>query len=362
MRITKSSISFEVNKALSQMQGNSFQMEDVSSLVQRTYAKPKLLTALLNPMANEEFEMTDTFKFDEVTGKASLPDGKSYQDHGSDIEKIRARELRYSIPSFGIKFNVAPQDYIGRRKAGSSELLTEADVVAQMAMAAEDSWTLFDELGMRELLVSDVNIIRGGPFEQYNFYTDIVGSGRAAALDMTLGTLTIDQVVAFRKQRKLIEQELGRAGDSATKVICVCGDTFFNSRYEVEKQEGLARELRSTVDLASQQIAQLSDGTFMYDNFEGNDGILYINYGSEIIAGTKLIADADAYLVPMGASKLIKVAYAPAQTRQYANTQALQSYAWSSVDDRQGVTVMQESNKLFANVNPRAIIHLTSSN
>lgn len=360
MKITQTS-GYEVVKELSQMQGNSFQLEDITSAVQRTYAKPKLLTALLGAMENEEFMMTDTFKFDEVQAKIQLPSGKAYSDVGKDLDKDTAKEFRYSIPSFGLKLQVAPADYMGRRVPGTDdELMTEDYVLGRMAVAAEDSWALFDELALAQLITTDTNIVRGGPFESYNFYTDIVGSSRAAATDMDLGNAT-DPFSDFRAQRKLLQQELARANDSSSQIACICGDTFFQSRYEIEKQEGLARELRSTLDLTSMPIPTVSDGSFLYDNFLSHDGILYINYGSEIIAGTKLIDDDDAYLIPLGASSLMRVAYAPAQTRTYVNTQAQQAYAWSHVDERQGITVIQESNKLFALTNPRAIIHLTSS-
>lgn len=362
MNITKSAVDFAVQKELSQMQGNSYALEDITSLSQRTYAKPRLLTALLNPFANEEFLMTDTYKFDQVSDHLSLPSGKSYSDVGADMQKGRSKEYRYSVPSFGIKFNVAPQDYIGRRKPGSAdEMLKEEDVVAKLLDVVEDSWSEFDELGVAQLITTDTNILRGGAFEEYNFYTDLEGGARPAKIDMTLDDANIDHISAFRKQRKLVQQELSRANDSARRVVCICGDTFFNLRYEIEKQESLARDLRNTIDLASMAIPEVSDGEFMYDNFLSHDGIWYVNYGAEIIEGTKLIADDDAYLIPMGAKELIQFAYAPAQTRQYANTQALQLYTWSNVDDRQGVSVFQESNKLFANKNPKAIRHLTTT-
>lgn len=361
MKINQTS-GYEVVKELSQMQGNSFQLEDITSAVQRTYAKPKLLTALLGVMDNEEFMMTDTFKFDEVQAKIQLPSGKAFSDVGKDLDKDTAKEFRYSIPSFGLKLQVAPSDYVGRRIPGTAgELMTEDYVLGRMTVAAEDSWAMLDELGMAQLITTDTNIVRGGPFESYNFYTDIVGGARPAKIDMDLGNGAIDHIAEFRKQRKLLLQELARANDSSSKIICICGDTFFQSRYEIEKQEGVQRDLRSTLDLVSMAIPTISDGNFLYDNFESHDGITYINYGSEIIAGTKLIGDDDAYLIPLGASNLIRVAYAPAQTRTYVNTQAQQSYAWSHVDERQGITIMQESNKLFSLISPKSITHLTST-
>lgn len=360
MKITTSEVN--VNKELSQMQGNGYQLEDITSAVQRSYTKPRLMSALLNVQGHEEFMMTDTFKFDEVTSTLQLPEGKSYSDTGKDLKKDKPRELRYSIPSFGLKLQVSPQDYVGRRKVGTAdEFLTEDDVLASLSVKAEDSWSALDELGIAELVTADTNIVRNGPFEKYNFYNDIVGSSRPAATDMDLGNGSIDHFTAGRAQRKIVLQELAKSGDSASQIIAICGDTYFNARFEVEKQEGLARELRGELDLASMAVPTVTDGNFMYDNFLSHDGILYVNYGSEIIAGTKLVDDDDAFLIPVGAQNLLRVAYAPANTRSYANTQALQNYGWSHVDERQGVTVIQESNKLFALTSPKSVVHLTTS-
>lgn len=351
-----------VEKQLSALDGNPFQLEDVTAAMQRGEVQPKLLTALLDAETNSEFLQTDTFKYDETKASAQLPSGKAYSDHGPDLKKDKAKQFRYAVPSFGQRFNVAPTDYIGRRKPGTiNELLTEADVLAAMSMKSDVSWDLFNELAIAQLITTDTNIVRGGPHASYNFYTDIHGGARPAAIDMDLGNAAEDHISLFRKQRKLQAQELARVGDSAAAQIVICGDTFFNKRYEIEVQESLPRELRSTFDLASQAVPTISDGNYRYDNFTSHDGLIYINYGAEIIAGTKLIDDANAYMIPLGASNLLRRAYAPAQTRTYANTQALPLYADMVVNDRTGVTVATESNVLFANVNPKSITWLTSS-
>ena len=55
----------------------------------------------------------------------------------------------------------------------------------------------------------------------------------------------------------------------------------------------------------------------------------------------------------------MKRAYAPAQTRTYVNTTAQKRYAWSKEQERNGVTMNQESNVLYMNANPQLIRALT---
>ena len=349
---------WDVDKALSVVDGGVYNLEEITPVLERGPVKPGLLRALLNPQFIPM--TTDTFKYDEITATAQVPDGKPFSDYGKDLTKDKPRQLRYAIPSFGIRFNVKPEDYSGRRKPGESvEFLTEADVVAAMTTKSQLAWDLFDELAIAQLLTADTNIVRGGPFTSYNFYTDITGGARAAKISMDLLTAATDHEQLFRKQRRLLAQELAKAGDSASQIVVICGDTFFDQRYDIQKNDGLARPIQFGPDLATMPIGELSEGGFNYAYFDSGDGLRYINYGSEIIAGQKLIGDDDAYMIPVGASNLMSIGVAPAQTRQYVNTPGLNMYGWSKADDRQGVSMFTESNRLYSYKNPRAVIHLT---
>jgi hypothetical protein len=371
MKITQSSVGFNssLQKELSAIDGSPFQLQDNSTLIQRRQLKVGLITNLLNAQAMEETFRTDTFAYDEENYGTQLPDGKAYGAKTTDLDKDQARRLNFSIPSFGLRTNVAPQDYIGRRKSGTSDMLTESDVQAQMTVKSMEAWDNFDELAWSQLLTTDTNIRRGGPFTQYNFWNSIVDTDlptfsgltatRPAPLSMQLGATGVDHIQLFRKQRKLLEQGLARAQDSATAFVCICGDNFYDQRYEIQKKEGLARPIIQNTDLASAAVGTINIGGLDYDTFKSEDGITYINYGSSIISGTKLIGDDLGYLIPVGASKIIRKAFAPSQTRTYANTEALSLYTWSFADEFQGLTQMQESNSLYALINPQLITHLT---
>ena len=66
-------------------------------------------------------------------------------------------------------------------------------------------------------------------------------------------------------------------------------------------------------------------------------------------------------MIPVGASNFMGIAYAPAQTTDYVNTEAMKRYAWQKEDTFQGYTMFTEENKLFFNKNPRLIKNLVNA-
>jgi len=73
-----------------------------------------------------------------------------------------------------------------------------------------------------------------------------------------------------------------------------------------------------------------------------------------------MIGDTEAYLIPRGAD-FMQLVYAPAQTRSYVNTQALEAYSWTKTDEFKGVSVFQEKNILFFNPRPKLVRVLSNT-
>ena len=369
VKINQSNVEFD--KALSQSSTNSFELQDVTPIVERQEVAPALLTALLGGTVNQVLLETNTFKYDELEHSMQLPDGKRFDEFGKDIAKDKARQLIYEVGSFGIRANVAPKDYANKRIPGTEvELMDESYLVSQMNGKSQKAWQMFDELAFAQLLTTDTNISRGGPMPVYNYYTDIIGSSRPAKINMDLDNNTLDHFQLFADQLDLLEQDVEKTMNTMTMPVVICGKDFFNQRLLVEKQQGgggsllLNREVRGGLDLATMGVPESSfgsgSGKFNYQWFDSHDGLRYIRYSASI-TGTKLIADADAYMVPVGAESLMKQVYSPAQTRQYVNTTAQTAYGWSKEDDRNGVTMWTEKNVLPVLVNPQLIRHLTTS-
>ena len=363
IKVTTPLGSDDVKKELSVVQGNAFEYQDISEGTQKGPVTPKLLTALLGGYT--ETNITKVFQYDEETDTAQLPSGKRYDQRGvADLTKDGAKQKYFGIPSFGLRVNIAPGDYTNRRKPNSMDLMTEADWIAKMTAKADKAWMLHDELGFMDLLTNDQNRIDGGPFTQYNFYTDIIGSARPSAANMALDDTTADHIALLRAEKKELLTTLSQYGNSANGVVVICGDTFFEQRLDIERNESLGRPLKSTIDLASMQVdtSDWGSSTFRYDWFKGDqDGLIYINYGAEIISGTKLVADTAAYMVPVGVSNFMGIAYAPAQTRTYANTEALKRYSWTKTDEFSGINILMEENKLFVCKMPDLIRHLINT-
>jgi len=346
----------EIKKALAVVDGNPFEYNDVTDSTQRGPAKPKLLTALLGGV--DKMMTTTAFVYDEITDTAQLPSGKSYTERGKTIKNDDAKQKIFAIPSFGLRANIRPADYANRRKPGTTEMMDEAYLIAKLTEKLDLGYILQDELGFAKLLTEDKNLVDDGPFTQYNFYTDIVGSSRPSKYVMSLTDTSADHIKLQRDQKKALLEEISKSGETVSAIVEICGDTYFNERLEIERNESLGRPLRSNLDLASMEVNTSDWGStsFNYDWFKGDqDGIIYINYGAEILTGTKLIADTDAYMIPIGAKNFVGIAYAPAQTQTYVNTEAMKRYSWSNSNEFEGVTLITEENKLFFDKNPRLI-------
>lgn len=350
-----------LNKALEASFGSSFSMNDQTDVVERRPLRPGLLTTLMGGMVNSQYGYTHTFTYDETELGMALPGGKSYSEFGPDVQKHVARKRYFEIPSFGLTARVAPADWANRRQPGTTQLMTEEYLIAQMETKVQNAWDLLDELAFAQLLTTDTNITLGGPFESYNFYSDIVGTARPAPT--FIDTSAANPEIALRAEVEALQEEVARAGDTMTGVIAITGSAAFNALYEIEQNVGLARPIVFGLDLAQQPIQTMSGGgnttTYQVQYFDSFSGIRFVNYGASILAGQRAIPTDQIYLIPVGARNLIRVAYAPALTRTYANTQALGMYTWTKTDERLGVVMATESNKLYSLINPRAIRVLT---
>lgn len=358
MSIKITTEAYDVNKALNTEEGNRQSLIDVTSGVEQRPVKPGLLTALLG--VNRVYGKTTTIEFDVRATTVQLPSGKAYHEKGKDLNKDQNDSRLYKIPSFGLRMNVAPEDVSGQRKQdGSMELMQPEDILAELLLKAPVAWDLQDELAIAQLITADTNYVGGGPFQVYNFYTDIVGSPRPAAFSMDFGTSTADHVGLARAQGESMQEELQRAGLTSSSNIVICSRTFFDAKYAVESMSGLPRPITWGLDLAvtPRPEMRVSGHDFNVPWFDSRDGNRYVLYSASI-NGTPLIPADDAFMIPVGAD-IVTIAHAPAQRLSTVNETALRLYTWQHVSEERGYSQWMESNALYANKLPRVIRHLT---
>lgn len=326
----------------------------------RKQLKVGLLTSLMQPVDNTH--KGRSFIFDTEAATSQIPNSKPYSSRGDYITQDTYNDLTFAIPSMGYQTSVQIEDYDGKRKPGSMEFQDEAYVFAKLAMKSDDGWDLHKEQGMATLLTTDQNYLGSNAIgTQYNFYTAIEGTSRPATTDVLFAT-NPNPINTLRAEKKKLLQYASKNGLSG-RIVCPCGDTFFGSRLELEANAGLGRPIVMGKDLAQEEVGNMTNNSWNYDMFVGSqDGILYINYGSEIFNGTNLIADNMAYLFLAG-SGAISIEYAPARHKDHVNKDALTMYRWTFADPFNGdLRLITESNRLFMNRKPGSVVRLTSSN
>lgn len=351
----------ELYKALAG--GHSFQLTELVQADFKAVNTPSLLTSLLmDPEMDVNRHTGSAFIYDVVNRTQQLPGGKSYTERGPDLNKDDAFQRTFAIPSFGLVWNVMPQDYRGRRAPGGTpgEYMDEAYVAGRMQEKALTAWDLMNELAIAKLIVDDQNLVLSGPGTQYTYHQEMFGTARPGPIftDLANTSESAHRTLMIQTRRQL-QQLLALAGKSATRgFLVVAGDDYFTKRAALEEQTGLARDLRTAIDLASQRLPEVNAGGFNYDMFTAIDGITYVNYGSNILAGQKLIPDDKAYMIPLGVENMLSIELAPAVTRSHVNEEAQAMYMWVEEHERKGVLAEIESNRLYLNRNPELIIEL----
>lgn len=341
----------------------TYRLNDQTSLVQFGQLKPDLLTMLLG--VEEKHFSTTNFQWDRVTSTNQLPAGKSYSSRGPDIGKDQGDTVQFLIGSKGWRLNVAPGDYAERRKPGTQDFLTEADVLASLNIKNQVGWDLNRELDYLSILTTDKNRPDGSGVPEYDFYSELAGgSARSGTkLPMALATASADHKKLFGRQKRVIAEEALKAGLSVSGYMCICGDEFFDKIYTLEQRSTVARELRTDLDLLVQQIPTITSNGIQYDNFKASAmGINFIRYSGKIGASANIGVN-DAYLLPIlsNGDSMVKVGYAPSQHRDHVNKQAQSMYSWEFVDGFQGVTAYFEQNALVMNLYPKLIVHLETN-
>lgn len=354
-------MSHEIFKAQIPSAQDFHSVTELSNYVdRRKVLKVGLLTSLVNPVENTHKQRSFIYDTESATGQ--LPNSKTYSSRGDYLTQDTSNDKTFAIPSMGYQSSIQIEDYADKRIPGTTEFQDEAYVAAKLAMKHDDGWDLHKEYGIANLITTDTNYVGSNAIGTvYNFYTTIEGSARPAATDVLFGT-SANPIATLRNAKKQLLQYASKNSLSGRPVI-VAGDTFFNSRLQIEANAGLGRPIVLSKDLAQEEVGNLTNNSWNYDMFVGGlDGILYINYGSEIFAGTNLIADNMGYLILAG-SDAFSIEYAPARHRDHVNKDAQTMYRWTYTDPFNGdVRLITESNRLFMNRKPGAVIPLTSSN
>ena len=170
-----------VDKAMA-LVGGSFEAltVDPSPLVRRP-VKTSFFNSFFNPVP--VFSEDDVYqKLKVVSPALQLPVAKAFHEIKGALDKKTGSKANYNIGSWGNGWNIKPNDIKSRISPSTGQRMTIAELVADMSIAAADSWVALDETGIFTLLTTDANYTQSSTAHtQYDWHVEMEGSARGAA-------------------------------------------------------------------------------------------------------------------------------------------------------------------------------------
>lgn len=353
---------FNVQKAVTRDIADLNSLHDLTGMISTTPNVPNLVSQLLGSSIQEEFLATNIFEHDAVSRSVVDIQDKSYSERGQTFnEREDVKTHLFKVPSFGIQTHIKPSDILRRRVAGTKDELETVDsLVAKDIADIQNSMALFRERQLVSTITTGQLYVPNGSVQSYDFYAEY--AGLTAATRPTVA-FPLNDVNAYPREsgedaRNLIADSL-LDGQTVDGYIALCGKNFFRKRIAHPKEEQAMVDRSGILgqDPLIQRLNNFTNGR-MYRKYMGSDEILYVEYTARV-GNTPLIADDEAYIMPINAGEVFVQAYAPAETMQYANTTAERQYAWRYDDEFSGTKLFYETNNGLYLVNPLSIIKAT---
>lgn len=192
------------------------------------------------------------------------------------------------------------------------------------------------------------------PIAQYNYATEFGVASKVAS------TVTVDFTAAAIDPRTTIEQQARahiqkHAGDQSDsyQVIAIVGSKFFDALKDHPK----CTSAYSSYASDSEPLRKRLGGNLINRSWE-TEGITYL----EDFMGVQLgeISTGDAYFLPLGIEDMFQEHYAPADHKDYANTEAQEMYMFVEETPRTS-QVQTETSFIVVNTRSELVVHATGT-
>lgn len=322
------------------------------------------LTAALNNMPFQETRLgemglfgagegveTDTVVIDETNGYLQL---LSTQQRGAPPQRAtkdpKHKSRAIVIPHIPFEDQVTAASLFGKRNPGETTMESVArkvnDRAQKMRQAVELTWEVHRLNALRGILLD-----KDGS-EIYDFF-DFFGVAQQTH-NYAFTTATTDVRDVTQKAIRKIRDTLG--GVSYNGVSAICGKNFFDNLIAHPK-------VRDTY-LNWEAAAQLRDTTLNRPFMFG--GVAWEEYrGMEGFATPTLakVDDDEAIMFPTGVMDMYRTYFAPGDFMETVNTLGQPMYMKAAPDWKYNryVDLLVETNPLYINTRPRAVLRVTAS-
>lgn len=319
---------------------------------------PNTLVASLGVFDTPVHHRTDAI----TVGRDQVKDGLIVaRERGGErnwLTKSTPNLVPVRIPFFPLDHNIKAQDVQSfRTYASSTDLSADALRSLQEVVDRYTTQILRDVAKTKETIL--VQAIMGQAYVgtdadgfsnqnmNYNWYTVFGQTQHEVEVDFASNTVSPAAKIEQDARAYIIDNKLD--GTAATRIVALCSREFFASLVN----NVFVRQAYQY----SQQSPNLLRDRLSGDNdvqvFEWN-GVTYI----EDIHGN--IPATEARLFPMGIPNMFQQHYAPADTPELANTEALELYTFM-ISEHRVVQLQSEFSLLAVNTRPELVVRLTTA-
>lgn len=292
---------------------------------------------------------TGSVLIDELQGQLQI---LTSRPRGSDPERahkeIKAKARSVAIPHFQFEDRIEAASLFGKRQPGEATLQSVVRKVNDRQMYMRDQVETTNEVhrlnALRGILLdSDGSTIQ-------DFFALFGVSQIVSNYALTSPTLDVRGTIV--KNIRQIELELG--GVPYTGITAICGKNFFDN-------------LTSHPNV--KQTYQLAEANILREDLRKTGwtfgGVTWLEYrGMRNFAGDLAkVNDDEAIMFPTGVSRMLRTYHAPADFLETVGTVGMPMYAKASPDLKYNrwVDLLVETNPLFINTRPRAVLRITQS-
>lgn len=298
-----------------------------------------------------------------VTFEEIIKDGAILVDRvrgdRSTLNQGSSRKMHsFMVPHFPLEDAITPQDIQGKRAYGSATEAETFDAVRARKMARirqNHAWTL--ELARAYTLTTGKVYAPNGTVSQ-DWYEEMTGAARPAAIDFLLGTGTTDILAKLEQVIAQIQDASGAV--SYTGIIALCSPEFFSKLISHATIKQAYQYYTSTQEPLRQRAAAGGSITAMHREFF-HGGIRFLEM-RDTLAGNRLIPANEAYFVPTG-TDYFKTYFSPANRFGLVNTLGEEIYMFENMNPNgTAYTIETESNFVNALLKPLMVVKANTSN
>lgn len=308
----------------------------------------------------EEGVAEHVVQFEEIIKDGALIVDRIRGDRANQGRDASRKIHSFSVPHFPMEDAIYPQDIQGKRAYGSPSEAETFDLVRARKMERirqNHAWTL--EAARAQAIVSGTVYAPNGTVTQ-DWYTEMTGGARPAAIDFLLGTTTTEIIGKIETAIATIQDNA--SGENFSGIVALCGPTFFAKLISHATVKQAYQYYTSSQEPLRTRLSANGSAGSSFRGREFSYGGVTFKEMRDTYAGQALIPTGDCYFLPVGTTAF-RTYFSPANRFGLVNTLGEQAYFFEyAAPNGTSYSIETESNFVNALLRPLLVVKANSSN